>query len=67
MIYAISAALLVSVCLNIYLIQFKMKSKRKDSYELQEFLHDLTSPGIGMIKIERIAPTDVFLRSPRDS
>lgn len=66
MIYAMLCALIVSVCLNIYLVSFKIRTKRKDSYELQEFLHDLTSPGVAILKVERIAPTDIFLRSARD-
>lgn len=38
--------------------------KPQDSYELQQFLGDLMSGG-GIVEVRRIAPTDVFVRSPR--
>jgi len=37
---------------------------RQESYDARALLHDLTS-GVAIIEVRRIAPTDVFLRSPR--
>lgn len=31
----------------------------------EEILHDLTRSGTSLIKIERVSPEDIFLRSPR--
>ena len=41
------------------------KPEKVDSYEVQELLHDLTA-GKALIEIKRIAPSSVFLRSPRE-
>lgn len=40
--------------------------KLKNSYEVEELLHDLTA-GKALIEIKRVAPSSFFLRSPRDS
>ena len=58
-----------SVLLNFFFIILLLKyrkfnKKRKDSYESSELIKDLLS-GEALIKITRISPTDVFLRSPR--
>lgn len=55
-----------SVGLNAFLF-FKSKNEKKDrkeSLELSEFLHDLLS-GNALIHVQRIAPADIILRSPR--
>jgi hypothetical protein len=57
----------VSLSANFYLFK-KLKSAKsaaRDSYELQQFLHDLTG-GTGLVQVSRIAPANVLLRSPRD-
>lgn len=55
--------LVVSVGLNLYQ---RFKPHKKDtSYDARALLHDLTA-GAGLIKVTRIAPEDVILRSPRD-
>lgn len=38
--------------------------KPQDSYELQQFLGDVLA-GAGIVEVRRVAPTDVFIRSPR--
>lgn len=42
------------------------KNKPLESYEVRDLLHDLTA-GDALVQIKRIAPSDVFLRSPRGS
>jgi hypothetical protein len=62
----LSLSLLVSLLGNLGLfLRHKWQDKnRRESVELLDFLHDLTS-GTGLIKVERLAPADVLLRSPR--
>lgn len=38
---------------------------RPETYEVKELLNDLLS-GSALIQVTRVAPTDYFLRSPRD-
>ena len=61
---------LVSILLNfafllLYLKFKKTKKTLKDSYDTTELIKDLLQ-GEALIKITRIAPNDVFLRSPRN-
>lgn len=61
----------ISVFLNFTLLALyfrakKQKHKRSDSRELQEFMLDLMQ-GDGLIRITRVNPSDIFLRSPRDA
>lgn len=61
----ISALLALSLILNSYLlIKVRARKARQESYEVINLLHDLTA-GKGLIEIKRIAPVDVFMRSPR--
>lgn len=61
----IESFLAVSLCLNAYLLWQKAHTPPKqESYEVKELMSDLLS-GSALIKIERIAPADVILRSPR--
>lgn len=60
---------LLSFALNIILTYLWIKTKKskhqlKDSRELQEFLVDLLQ-GDGLIKVSRVNPQDILLRSPR--
>lgn len=56
----------LSLAVNaLFIYRFKTtKHKPLESYEVRDLLHDLTS-GDALVHIKRIAPTDVFLRSPR--
>jgi len=59
-----------SIILNLILLYLsfrykKQKHKIKDSRELQEFMLDLMR-GDGLVKVTRVNPSDIFLRSPRD-
>jgi hypothetical protein len=61
--------LLVSFVGNGFLLYryFKLKQTIKDrapSLELDEFVADLLN-GAGVVKISRVNPHDIFLRSPR--
>jgi len=67
--YIIYFLFLVSIVLNVVLaLKYskykKSKKNSSDSYELSLFIRDLLEAE-GLIKITRIAPSDVFLRSPR--
>lgn len=57
----------LSIAANAYFLwlYFQPKSKLKQSYEAKELLHDL-SRGDALIRVSRVDPSDVFLRSPRD-
>ena len=65
--YILYLLLLVSLLINIFLI-YRIKSvkskPRPESLELQEFIHDLTQ-GSGLIRIQRVDSSSLFLRSPR--
>lgn len=45
-------------------IKAKKRSNKTESAELSEFLVDLMQ-GDGLVKISRISPSDILLRSPR--
>lgn len=67
LIYLFIAALLVSNAYFAYLYFREKKKKSKDkhqSLELSEFLSDILN-GEAMVRVTRVAPVDVFLRSPR--
>lgn len=58
---------LLGSLLNLFLI-FKIKRSKppvQETYDVKELLHDL-SAGEAIVRISRVAPADVFLRSPRD-
>lgn len=44
--------------------ELSKKPKKQESYECKELLQDLLS-GDALVKVERIAPADFFLTSPR--
>lgn len=59
------ALLIVSIGANVlFALKIREKSKKVESYEVTQLLHDLTG-GNAIVRIERIAPSDVLLRSPR--
>jgi Zn-dependent protease with chaperone function len=57
---------IISVAANIFAV-FKLsrKQQKQNDRTASELLHDLTAYGNALVRIERIAPTDVLLRSPR--
>lgn len=62
------AALFVSNLATLY-FYFSLRKKlkntpKKDSEELQEFLADLLN-GDALVRVQRISPVNVFMRSPR--
>jgi hypothetical protein len=68
---ALSVLAAASLSLNFYLF-YKLRSQKnqlkrvqevKPSYEAEQLMHDLTS-GVAVVKITRISPGDIFLRSP---
>lgn len=65
MLIFLSGLLFLSLGLNAYLLSQKKKPV-PTSYEASALLRDLLS-GEALVKISRIAPEDIFLRSPRDS
>lgn len=67
MVLFLSNALTISIAFNVW-IYFKLKKEKKapqESYEVTQLLQDLTQ-GAALIKIERLDPASVFLRSPRE-
>lgn len=62
-----SSVFTASVILNAILF-YNLKTKSKGapkSMELKEFLSDLAS-GDGLIRVTRVDPSDVLIRSPRN-
>jgi hypothetical protein len=49
----------------IAIILWNRKPKKANDRTANDLLHDLTAYGNALVRIERIAPTDVLLRSPR--
>lgn len=67
-VYAVSVLAVASLALNFYLYsRFKAAPKggAGPGDDSRELLADIIR-GIGLVEIRRIAPADVFLRSPRD-
>ena len=67
--FLIYIILFISVLFNIILIILyfktpKDKLKNKESKELQDFMIDLMQ-GEGLVKVTRVDPSNVLLRSPR--
>lgn len=59
--------LILSLGLNCFFAyHLKKKHKTAQSPEFSEFLQDFLTHGNGLIRFERIAPAEVFIRSPRD-
>ena len=72
--FSMNNLLWISMIVNILVISrlitqrlFKKKDlkKREESYELNEFMLDLLS-GDGLIRVSRVAPHDVLIKSPRN-
>jgi hypothetical protein len=63
----IASALIVSLAANAFLaVKLRAsKTEPKYTYDAQALLRDLLQ-GQALLRIERIAPEQVFLRSPRD-
>lgn len=62
---ALSAALVTSFGINVFQ-HFKRKhTKRTQSIELKDFLHDLTA-GQAIVSITRLDPDYLMMRSPRN-
>lgn len=69
MIYELlSVALFITNLITAILFyQFKLKIKqRPETLELQQFMLDLLQ-GSALVKVSRISPADIMLRSPRGS
>lgn len=67
LIYGVTIFLFISNGVTIFILVKEKKKRQKNSqqsFELSEFLADLLQ-GEGLVKVTRIAPNDIFLRSPR--
>lgn len=53
-----------ALTLNLLLKEKKINKKRPESYELTEFMRDLLNRD-GLLKVSRVNPENLFLRSPR--
>jgi hypothetical protein len=64
---ALSAVLLLSLFANIYLVYRLKKRPRKilqETYDVTDLMADLLQ-GHALVRVERVCPTNVILRSPR--
>lgn len=57
-------SLVANAVMVFFLTRPARKPKKSESYEVINLLHDLTA-GAALVKIERVAPADVFIRSSR--
>jgi hypothetical protein len=64
--FALLAGLVLSLSLNAFQHFKKIKAPKQYSYEALELVNDLTRTGTAVVKITRIDPQSIFLRSPRD-
>lgn len=65
--YVLLALLLASVALNAVMVSHrKIKQKSEMTHDAAMVLNDLTRSGVSLVKVTRIAPEEIFLRSPRD-
>lgn len=66
---ALAALLVLSLAGNVGLAILLRKSRKKPvetrTITAEALLHDLTA-GAALVRVERINPSDIFLRSPRD-
>ena len=65
---SLGATAAISLCVNLYMV-YRLRKKKpiasaQESYDCTQLLHDLTA-GQAVVKIVRIEPVDMFLRSPR--
>lgn len=60
--------LALSLCLNLALFFWAKSQKKKpiQSYEASQLLNDLLS-GEALVRVQRVAPSDVLIRSPRNA
>lgn len=58
------AGLSLAINAALYHLLKKSKKQRPLSRSAEELMHDLTA-GVALVRIERVDPGDVFLRSPR--
>jgi hypothetical protein len=64
--FLLSASLISNAIQAIYYFKLKASQKqRENSSELQLFIGDLML-GNGLVRVSRIDPNDIFLRSPRN-
>lgn len=63
--FSLCFSLVANVVLAFFLTRASKRPKKVESYDCRQLLHDLTA-GQALVKIERIAPADVFIRSPRN-
>jgi hypothetical protein len=61
---AIGLALIVSLFFNILQFIYRKKPQKDISYDVQALLQDLMA-GAALVKVSRVAPENVFLRSAR--
>jgi hypothetical protein len=68
--YILAFICIVSILFNAYFIHKELKRKPKNKEqrikEDMQLLQDLMSNGRTLVEIKRIAPSDYFIRSPRD-
>ncbi len=64
MLPTLSSLLTLSLAINFYLFFRNKKKPKQETYEVGELLSDLLA-GQAMVRVERIAPADVLIRSPR--
>jgi hypothetical protein len=69
MIIVLSVIIALLVATNATLFYFLLRkspiqTKRMD-VTAQQLINDLTATGNALVRLERIAPSDVFLRSPK--
>jgi len=63
-IYVLIFLLIVSLFMNIYMfLRFKNRKSKGNSeqtIELQDFLSDLLTQGVGMVSVSRVDPSNIF-------
>lgn len=63
-IYVLILLLIVSLFMNIYMfLRFKNRKSKGNSeqtIELQDFLSDLLTQGVGMVSVSRVDPANIF-------
>ena len=59
-------SILANIALAVALVRAKKKPAIQYTQDAAGILNDLTSPGVALVKVERVAPETVLLRSPRD-
>jgi glucokinase len=68
MIIVLSVIIALLVATNATLFYFLLRQKpmqKRVDVTAQQLINDLTATGNALVRLERIAPSDVFLRSPK--